>query len=109
MPEFSGRHYMNPAYGRAMAQADGDDGANDDSAARDAARNGNLKHVTIHVQRDGGFTVHAHYQHARAGHHTVESKHTSAADAAGDAKNHLRGHEIRGEDRAASASCDDES
>ena len=115
MPEFSGRpatagrHYMNPAYGRAMAQADGDDGANDDSAAQDAARNGRLKHVTIHIQRDGGFSVHAHYQHAGAGHHTVESNHGSAAEAAGEAKNHLRGHEIRSAGAAAGSSCDDES
>ena len=109
MPEISGRHYMNPAYGRAMAQADGDDGSNDDSAAQDAARNGRLKHVTIQVQRDGGFSVHAHYQHAGAGHHTVESEHANAAEAAGEAKKHLRGHEIRRDDNAAGSSCDDES
>ena len=115
MPEFSGRpatagrHYMNPAYGRAMAQADGDDGSNDDDAAQDAARNGRLKHVTIHIQRDGGFSVHAHYQHARAGHHAVESEHASAAEAAEEAKKHLRGHEIRRAAGAAGSSCDDES
>jgi len=99
---------MNPAYGRALAQADGDDGTNDDAAAQDAARNGNLKHVTIHVQKDGGFSVHAHYQHARGGHHTVESKQASAADAAEEAKQHLRGHEIRRDERGAAASCDDD-
>ena len=107
-PATAGRHYMNPAYGRAMAQADGDDGATDAEAA-DAARNGRLKHVTIHIQRDGGFSVHAHYQHASAGHHTVESKHASAEDAAEAAKTHLRGHELRREDHNGAASCDDES
>ncbi|HXK03484.1 MAG TPA: hypothetical protein VMS37_13855 [Verrucomicrobiae bacterium] len=109
MPEFSGRHYMNPSYGRAMAQADGDDGTNDDAAAHEAARNGRLKHVTIHVQHDGGFSVQAHYQHASAGHHTVDSKHASAADAAGEAKKHLRGHELRRAAGDAGTSCDDES
>ncbi len=92
MPEIAGRHYMNPAYGRAMAQPDGDDG---DSDAQDAARNGNLKHVAIHIQKDGGFSVHAHYQHARAGHHTVESKQASSHEAAEEVKRHLRGHESR--------------
>ena len=94
MPEFAGRHYMNPAYGRAIAQPDGDDG-DGDSDAQEAARNGNLKHVTIHIQKDGGFSVHAHYQHARAGHHTVESKHASSEQAAEEVKRHLRGHESR--------------
>jgi hypothetical protein len=102
MNQFSGRHYMNPAYGRAMsqtgsqsvAQADGDDGA--ESAQHDAgAHHGDLKHVTVHIQREGGFSVHAHYQHPTAGHHTVESKHASAQHAAERIQAHLRGHESR--------------
>jgi len=108
MPEFAGRHFMNPAYGRALAQADGDDGAND-AEAQDAARNGNLKHVAIHIQKDGGFSVHAHYQHARAGHHSVESKHASSHEAAEEAKRHLRGHEAKHAARAGASACDDES
>lgn len=100
MPEIGGRHYMNPAYGRALAQADGDDGT-DDADAQECAQNGALKHVTVHIQRDGGFTVHAHYQHKRAGHHSVESRHASSDEATEEVKRHLRGHEAR---RAASAS-----
>lgn len=103
MPEFAGRHYMNPAYGRAIAQGDGDDG---DGDAQEAARNGNLKHVTVHIQREGGFSVHAHYQHPRDGHHTVESKHASSHEAAEEVKRHLRGHESR---RARSGRAADES
>ena len=88
MPEIGGRHYMNPAYGRAVAGESEED-------AREAARNGELKHVAVHPQKDGGFSVHAHYEHPKAGHHTVESKHASAEEAAEEVKRHLRGHEAR--------------
>jgi hypothetical protein len=90
MPEFGGRHYMNPSYGRALAAPIG---ADDD--AQQCAQHGNLKHVEIHIHRDGGFSVHAHYQHPRAGHHSVESRHGSSDGAAEEAKRHLRGHEAR--------------
>ena len=94
MPEFAGRHFMNPAYGRALAQADGDDGA-DDADAQECAKHGNLKHVSVNIQREGGYSVHAHYDHPRAGHHTVESKHATSQEAAEEVKRHLRGHEAR--------------
>ena len=112
MPEFAGRpatagrHYMNPAYGRAMTLPPDDI---DEADAQEAARNGNLKHVAIHIQKDGGFSVHAHYQHARAGHHSVESKHASSEEAAEEAKRHLRGHEAKRANRAGATACDDES
>jgi hypothetical protein len=105
MPEFAGRHYMNPAYGRAMALPP----ENDDADAQECAGNGNLKHVTVHIQRDGGFSVHAHYQHKRAGHHTVESKHSSSHEAAEEVKRHLRGHEARRARGGRGAEQDDES
>ena len=107
MPEFAGRHYMNPAYGRAIAQSDGDDGS--DAEAQSAARNGNLKHVTIHIQKEGGFSVNAHYQHPRDGHHTVASKHSSSHEAAEEAGRHLRRHESRGVSRNSYGSASDDS
>jgi hypothetical protein len=79
---------MNPAYGRAMANEQEDD-------ARETARHGDLKQISVHPQKDGGFSVHAHYEHRRAGHHTVESKHASAEEAGEEVKRHLRGHEAR--------------
>jgi len=102
MPPITARHYMNPAYGRAMSQADGDPTDPDDSssAAEDAAQHGNLKHLTVNIQREGGFSVHAHYQHPRAGHHTIESKHAAAKEAAEEIERHLRGHESRGAARS---------
>jgi hypothetical protein len=105
MPEFAGRHYMNPAYGRAIAQADGDDG---DADAQECAKHGNLKQVTVHIQREGGYSVHAHYEHPRAGHHTVESKHATSDEAAEEVKRHLRGHEARRERRSGGADDGDE-
>ena len=81
---------MNPSYGRALALP-----PNADDDGQECAKHGNLKHVAIHIQRDGGFTVHAHYQHPRAGHHTVESKHSASKEAADEAQRHLRGHESR--------------
>jgi len=107
MPELAGRHYMNPAYGRTIAQADGDDG--DAEACAKPAAAGELKHVAVHpsaAAEDGGFSVRAHYEHPSAGHHTVESKHASAEDAAEAVKQHLRGHESR---HAASSNGNDES
>lgn len=93
MPEFGGRHYMNPAYGRALAEADGDNG--NDDAAQECAKHGELQHINVHVQRDGGFSVHAHYRHPRAGRHSVESKHSASKEAAHEVQRHLRGHEAR--------------
>jgi len=90
MPEFGGRHYMNPSYGRALTLPPD---ADDDS--QECAKHGNLKHVEVHIQRDGGFSVHAHYQHVRGGHHTVESKHSASKEAADEVQRHLRGHEAR--------------
>jgi hypothetical protein len=91
MPEFGGRHYMNPSYGRALASPP--DAADDD--AQECAKHGELKHVAVHPQKEGGFSVHAHYEHPRSGHHTVESKHATSEDAAEEVKRHLRGHEAR--------------
>ena len=91
MPEIGGRHYMNPSYGRALTLPP--DAEDDD--AQECAKHGNLKHVEVHIQKDGGFSVHAHYQHARGGHHTVESKHSASKDAADEVQRHLRGHEAR--------------
>ena len=103
MPEFVGRHYMNPAYGRAIATEAEDD-------ARETAGHGNLEKVTVHPQKDGGFSVHAHYDHRRAGHHSVESQHASAEEAGEEVKRHLRGHEARQARRNNSAQqCDDDS
>ncbi|HXZ20101.1 MAG TPA: hypothetical protein VEG63_09130 [Candidatus Acidoferrales bacterium] len=106
MPEFGGRHYMNPAYGRALALPPADE----EDHAQEAARNGHLKRVDIHIQKEGGFSVHAHYQHPRAGHHSVESRHASAADAAEEAQRHLRGHELKhATGGRSSAACSDDS
>ena len=88
MPEVGGRHYMNPAYGRAMAVEQQDD-------ARETTAHGDLKKISVHPQKDGGFSVHAHYQHPRAGHHSVESQHAGAEDAGEEVKRHLRGHQAR--------------
>jgi len=88
MPEIAGRHYMNPAYGQAMATVQEED-------AREAIRHGNLKKVSVHPQKDGGFSVHAHYDHKQAGHHSVESKHPGAQEAAEEVQRHLRGHQAR--------------
>ena len=106
MPEFAGRHYMNPAYGRAIAQPAPADDDGDNGEAQDAASNGRLKHVTVNIQREGGYSVHAHYEHPRAGHHTVESKHATNEEAAEEVKRHLRGHEAR---RARSGRASDDS
>jgi hypothetical protein len=102
MPEFGGRHYMNPAYGRAIALPPD---AEDDG--QEYIRHGNLKHVAVHPQEDGGFSVHAHYQHPRAGHHTVESKHSTSEEAAEEVKRHLRGHETCRAGRASSADAEE--
>jgi hypothetical protein len=91
MPEFGGRHYMNPSYGRALtAPPDAED---DD--AQECAKHGELQHINVHVQRDGGFSVHAHYRHHRAGRHSVESRHSASKEAADEVQRHLRGHEAR--------------
>lgn len=100
MPEIAGRHYMNPAYGREMAIEQEDD-------ARETAGHGDLKQISVHPQKDGGFSVHAHYDHKRAGHHSVESKHASAEEAAEEAKRHLRGHEARKSRRNIPAEAED--
>lgn len=105
MPEYAGRHYMNPAYGRALTLPP----ENDDADAQECAQNGDLKHVDVHIQRDGGFSVHAHYQHKRAGHHSVESRHSSSHEAAEQVKGHLRGHEARRARKNGSADSSDES
>lgn len=102
MPEIAGRHYMNPAYGRAM-EIEQEDGA------RQTAGHGDLKQISVHPQKDGGFSVHAHYDHKRAGHHSVESQHASAAEAAEEVERHLRGHQARSAQRNdASRACDTE-
>src|SRR5271167_2007977 len=88
MPEIAGRHYMNPAYGRTIAAESEEDG-------QESSRHGELKHISVHSRKGGGFAVHAHYQHERAGHHTVDSKHASAEEAAEEVKRHLRGTEKR--------------
>jgi len=94
---------MNPSYGRALSSRIGtapSPGAprppdGDDDDAQECAKHGELQHVNVHVQRDGGFSVHAHYRHHRAGRHSVESRHGSSDGAAEEAKRHLRGHEAR--------------
>ncbi len=102
MPEIGGRHYMNPAYGRAIA-------AEQEEDARETAGHGALKHIAVHPQKDGGFSVHAHYEHRRAGHHSVESKHADAEEAGEEVKRHLRGHEARqARKRNGAAEADDD-
>jgi hypothetical protein len=93
---------MNPAYGRACAAEQDDD-------ARETAGHGDLKQISVHPQKDGGFSVHAHYDHKQAGHHSVESQHASAEEAAEEVKRHLRGHEARrnGQSCAAGDTDDD--
>jgi len=101
MPDIGGRHYMNPAYGRAIAAEAEDD-------ARETAGHGDLKQISVHPQKDGGFSVHAHYDHRRAGHHSVESQHASAEEAGEEVKRHLRGHEARQARRSGSAQESDD-
>jgi hypothetical protein len=96
MSEIGGRHYMNPAYGRAIATEAEDDG-------EECADHGDLKHISVHPQKGGGFSVHAHYQHRRAGHHSVESRHASHEEAAEEVKRHLRGHDVRQAQRSGRA------
>jgi hypothetical protein len=88
MPEFAGRHYMNPAYGRTIAAEAADDG-------QEYADHGELSHIAVHPQKDGGFSVHAHYHHRRKGYHSVESRHETSQEAAEEVARHLRGHEAR--------------
>jgi hypothetical protein len=95
MPDFGGKHFMNPAYGRTIVSLpEGFPGAAAES-------NGALEHVSIHPQKDGGYAVHAHFDHPRAGHHTVDSKHADHEEASERVKEHLRAHEA-GHGRAGS-------
>ncbi len=87
MPDFARKHYMNPAYGRTIL------GFPEPVRSGPAESNGALEQVSTHPQRDGGFAVHAHFDHPRAGHHSVDSKHAGHEEAAERVKEHLRAHE----------------
>jgi hypothetical protein len=87
MPDFGGKHYMNPAYGRTIL------GFPEAERSGPSESNGALEHVSIHPQKDGGYAVHAHFDHPRAGHHTVDSKHADHEEAVERVKEHLRAHE----------------
>jgi hypothetical protein len=83
-----------------------DDGNDERSAC---ALHGRLKHVEVHPKKDGSFAVHAHYEHARTGHHVVESQQATREQAAEEVQRHLHGHEIRRQGKQESAEEESES